>query len=1462
MLKRRLGAIVAVAGFVLALAGNGVVPPAVLSLAPTATQLGTQQLDTATMQPVNVPARPVRVAVVPGTGGTEAWAIAYSSAIVAGWTPGGLGQTVLLHYTKATGWQLTGPPVGADGSPSTARLSGIAMAAGGEGWAVGQGGVIVHHGAGDGSTWRVVQSKTQLPLTAISLSPSGATGFAVGDYDSTNHHLTSLSLSNGQWSLDGATDLSGATSLDLTAVSTVSDSGEAWAVSGDTSGSLDVIHRSGGTWQRVLTNQTQFDNPSGGQAANGGGITVGSGGVWVVGRMQSSDPTHPLGDSQAGDRSRPFAISLIGSGSSYTAKSYCPGIMTVQSGNTQSPQQNGQATYSKVCDEDFPLAAFGLTGVSSFGDVGSGEAFAAGMGLFHFVQVGGKGTWEREPDPIGFLSSLSMSAPDEGWMTGTGSNAITGAALGENMAIGHWTKHPQVPAMARWPEPGMSPLEGVALDPSGSGVALAVAGDGERVRYVPGFGWEVLTHHNAKLHGIAWPATNNAWAVGTAGTMSHWDGYAWTDTQAPRNHATDPMPTLYGVAFSDAGHGWAVGGNGVLLDYVNGSWRRDSQSSVLTNQPLYAVAAAGGVAVAAGAGGVVLVNQGGTWQVDKAAGALAQVLGTPPSVATFYSAASLPNGTLAVAGTQGVMLVRQPGRAFAPVGSDRGWTVDGTVIALALSRSGSGAPEILASVSPHSNAKYVDGTLATTDGYMFVGDASSDWSDVQWHDIELNDQSTMWTSTDTAAAHDPVYAIAIAPGTLHGWAVGGYPSLTLDDSNQSSERQTSSGSVYRVDLAGSPNPPSSLISLPSPPASGYTFAFLGDSACSAGICGAALGSGATADTVLQEAQQEIEMVDPSLTVFGGNMRGTGYPSELSVFKRYMQNWTMPVVAALGDQDTSGALNPSNIAPGAPNQSGLTTNTPYLNLFNDMPAPWGHGQDTRHLYNGLVSADVAADSAPTPGQANNHYAFDFQPPGLPAQVRFIVLDDSSGTLSKSQDNPAETAGNTQLTWFQSELADAHSKGLQTIVVMNTPSDDPRSATPGTGLTTDGVTFDQNVSMNGVSAVFASHINGNMRASISTPGGASVPLFVSGGGGSPLEGSRNSLHGYYHSWLLVTVDPDHKTQPGGQATVTVQSMPVIESVAMRIDTPSPEAGVFAGHASQVYGLGRLPDSGIGNLNGPNPDATQSKADYVQFPPAFYGAGNCLPTTGQPGTGELDTCSEPYALSPYHRFWSEDENIAAFVKPCGLAYAPYGPCVDGANRLIPDRVGQYGYLCAIKPGKVWIDVLMGIHLARELVTVNPGAGPCNEHPLPPPPPPNPKTVPPVQPVVVQPNAQTVVAPQPRPLVPARHPHIFHSYNSNLVPAVLPPPVPVLAAAPPLPAAGTAAKKEEKREHAIEHSQESGGGQTHHAVIRADADAHWDPRPAAVGGAAAFLMLVLLATWSAARRDPASAIDRRRWE
>jgi hypothetical protein len=1433
--------------------GNVLGPSPEDALAPVSVRLSTETVASPVMEAVNAPARIVRIAPRPGSGGSEAWAFGYTSSIGNERQPAdALGQLVFLHYLRDTGWQLDDVPRQGSGEAANPRLTSIAVTPGNEVWAVGADGALVHHTPGSG--WSLLNSGAGVTLESVSLTASGGgavSGYAVGD--AKGNAVTVLRLNGGAWQPDTATNLSGK-SPDLVSVSvSPTNPDEAWAVSGDSSTSLVILHRSSLGWQQVTTGEAMFDSPPAptqndgtpqgrangtstqNQEASGGAVTVSGGGAWVVGRMQPTDATHPFGDAQTGDASRPFAILLTPGGgvSGFTAKSYCPPLDTVAV-NTASTSA-GTASQQLLCDDVFPLAAFGLTAVQSFD---SGETFAAGMGLFHFIG----GHWIRETDPVGYLSDLSLASPTEGWVSGTGSNAISGGAFSETIAVGHWTTQPAVPAMARWPEALQKSLEAVAVDPGGSGEALAVGDGGGATRYLPGHGWQQLfTGNSLTMHAIAWPAGGTAWAVGNGGWVMHWDGASWSASQVPLTGPLDQRPNLYGVAFTDAGHGWAVGEGGGIYSYSGGRWHVEQAHDPGKPNLYTVVATAQGAVVAAGAEGSVLVHQGGGWAPDSGAQHLAIQPGTPAPgttqpVSSFYASAALPDGTIGIGGSFGLLLVGHPGSL-----QRTEKTVDGTITALALSGSG-GSHSVVAAVSPRSQTKYVGGQLGTTEGWTMVEDGSG------WHDIEFGHDLTMWTSTDTAAQRDAVYGIALDPGTLRGWAVGGYPALTADDDNRSYERGTSSSSTYRVDVGGNPSPPSSGTALPDQPSSGFSFAFLGESACAGGVCGAALGSGPMSDVVLFQAQQEIDQVSPSLTLFGGDMRRTGLPEELGEFKRVIGGWTMPVYAAMGTQDLVTGLDTGQVLPGAPSQSLPGSNGFFTSTFADQHAPWGNGQAPA----GVTPRTVAADGTVDPTRARTHYAFDYAPDGLPPQARFVVLNTSEGTLEKSNENPPFTGTSTQLDWLGQEVDAARAERLPAVVVLNQPPSDPRGVRTDSSTLVDGPAFDATILQHQPAAVIASGIRANLAGTVPT---TNVPLYISGGAGSPLVGDKLALHGDYHGWLLITVDPAHPA-PSGQASVTVQSMPVLEGVALSI---APHAGsllggVPAGAAAVIRAFGRLPDAGLGNLNGTNPDPAQSNAQTLVVPDPSLGAVGCVPGQDNP------YCTVPGAVQPYHRFWSEDPKIAEFVQPCPAADNPIFACKDPHGAMSVDD--QDGFLCTFQPGKVWIDAVVGIHKAREQITVTPGSGSaCNgfvpagnkqenvkgtvNHLTEPAPNPQPQSIP---------------APPP---VRVHHPVPFHPFNTNLVPAVLPPPVPVLAAAPPLPAAGTAAKKEEEREKAFEHSKEKGEG-THQAVAYSSSTSAdgFDTRPVATVGAAMLLMLIAMSAWAAARRRPQAAVDHRRWE
>jgi len=1454
--RRRLATTAALFGVLAAtMAGGGNVlsPSQGDTLAPVSVRLSTETVASPVMESVNAPARIVRIALRPGSGGSEAWAFGYTSSIGSERQPAdALGQLVFLHYLSDSGWQLDDVPRDGSGQVANPRLTSLAVTPGNEVWAVGADGALVHHTPGGG--WSLLNSGAGVTLESISLTASGGgavSGYAVGDQKA--GAITALRLNGGAWQPDSATNLSGKTP-DLVSVSvSPTNPDEAWAVSGDSSTSLVILHRTSLGWQQVTTGEAMFDSPPAptqndgtpqgratgtstqNQAASGGAVTVTGTGAWVVGRMQPTDATHPFGDVQTGDASRPFAVQLTAGGggvSGYTAKSYCPALDTVAV-NTASAT-TGTASQQLLCDDVFPLAAFGLTAVQSFD---SGETFAAGMGLFHFTG----GHWVRETDPVGYLSDLSLASPTEGWVSGTGSNAISGGAFSETIAVGHWTTQPTVPGMARWPEALQKSLEAVALDPGGSGQALAVGDDGAATRYLPGHGWQQLFTGNAlTMHAIAWPATNSAWAVGNGGWVMHWDGASWSASQVPLAGPLDQRPNLYGVAFSDAAHGWAVGEGGGIYAYSGGRWHVD-QARDPANPTLYTVVTtARGAVVAAGAQGSVLVHQGGGWAPDSGAHALATQPGSPAPdttqpVSTFYASAALPDGTVGLGGSYGMLLVGQPGGLHR---TEK--TVDGTITALALTGSG-GSYRAVAAVSPRSSTKFVGGQLGTTQGWTMLEDGGG------WHDIEFGHDLTMWTSTDTAAQRDAVYGIALEPGSLRGWAVGGYPALTADDDNRSYERGTSSSSAYRIDVGGDPTPPSSGTALPDQPTTGFTFAFLGESACAGGVCGAALGSGPMSDVVLLEAQQEIDQVSPSLTLFGGDMRRAGLPEELGEFKRFIGGWTMPTYAAMGPQDLVTGLDTGQVFPGAPSQSLPGSNGFYTAAFAGQPAPWGNGPAPAGVTPKTVAADGTADTT----RARTHYAFDYAPDGLPPQARFIVLNTSEGTLEKSNENPPMSGTSTQLDWLGQQVDAAKAEHLPAIVVLNQPPTDPRGVRSDSSTLVDGAAFDATILQHQPAAVIASGIRANLAGTVPT---TSVPLFISGGAGSPLVGDKLALHGDYHSWLLIGVDPAHPA-PSGQASVTVQSMPVLEGVALNV---APHAGsllggIPAGAPAGVRAFGRLPDAGLGNLNGGNPDPAQSNAQDMVVPDPEVSAIGCLPGQDNP------YCTVPGAVQPYHRFWSEDPSIADFVQPCPGANNPIFACKDPSGALTEDD--QDGFLCTFQPGKVWIDAVVGIHKAREQITVTPGSGSACNGFVPTPVKHNPiKVVPPVN--IVAPAPVPQPQPIPAPPVRAHHPVPFHPFNTNLVPAVLPPPVPVLAAAPPLPAAGTAAKKEEEREKAFEHSKESGGQHQAVAYDGATRDAGWDVRPVAAVGAAMLLMLIAMSAWASARRRPQAAVDFRRWE
>ena len=56
-------------------------------------------------------------------------------------------------------------------------------------------------------------------------------------------------------------------------------------------------------------------------------------------------------------------------------------------------------------------------------------------------------------------------------------------------------------------------------------------------------------------------ATNDIWAVGPEGQLSHWNGFDWIDSPSP---LADNARSIYGTSKNEL---WLVGGRSAVLQY-------------------------------------------------------------------------------------------------------------------------------------------------------------------------------------------------------------------------------------------------------------------------------------------------------------------------------------------------------------------------------------------------------------------------------------------------------------------------------------------------------------------------------------------------------------------------------------------------------------------------------------------------------------------------------------------------------------------------------------------------------------------------------------------------------------------------------------------------------------------------------------------------------------------------------
>jgi len=121
--------------------------------------------------------------------------------------------------------------------------------------------------------------------------------------------------------------------------------------------------------------------------------------------------------------------------------------------------------------------------------------------------------------------------------------------------------------------------------------------------------WTVVTSTTgADLYSVSALSSDDMWAVGSSGTLLHWDGAAW---RGWRPAAAAPEVSLNAVAMVSPTDGWVVGDDGAIFRWNGRSWAETTSPTRNTLTSLAMVSASDGWAV--GWGGTVLRWDGVRW---------------------------------------------------------------------------------------------------------------------------------------------------------------------------------------------------------------------------------------------------------------------------------------------------------------------------------------------------------------------------------------------------------------------------------------------------------------------------------------------------------------------------------------------------------------------------------------------------------------------------------------------------------------------------------------------------------------------------------------------------------------------------------------------------------------------------------------------------------------------------------
>ena len=620
-------------------------------------------------EPTAAGAQLIDIDVPAGAGAGEAYAIGVvDGSARQGWARR---QSVVLRQ-QAGAWRIVGPSTDASGHPAALRLRSLAVARGGNGYAVGDRGAVVRL-RGDRAP-RVLRSGTRARLNGVDVQ-GGGRGYAVGSQG------TVLALSGN--SVQRAAGGSRSTSYSAVAF----QPGAGAVAVGTTGGRHAVVRRLGGAGQAVSTG---FGLPRG-EGVQLAAVAARAGTLWVGGAV--TDP-----ETVGGTAALPFAARLEG-GRWTTFCAARPALAAVSELGT--PTDAG-------CDRPLGPDPSDRGPVSDIAFTRYGVVTATAVGLLIFDSH----SFRPLPAASGSIAPVarSSSAP-----------ALGLAFDGEGWALGADGRMTHLLAAGR---ARTAALEVEALPPGGgSGSLVAVSPNGDQAfslgdggaAYYNNSTWRAVAGTGVSVRDAAWAGGTAApWAIFDTGELVPYDNGRWAspgESSGERRArgflaralggqalVADSAPTagLSALAFRSAKEGYAVGARGTILRFDGRAWRTERPAA---GTDLSDVAAGPGGVVAVGARGTLLERARRGWNARSQPGELVRG-------GDFKTVSTLADGTV-LATTAGAAIVRRPHAAtweaapLAPLGE--------RVVRLAGYRTRSGALRALALVGPADDRVLLDG---------------------------------------------------------------------------------------------------------------------------------------------------------------------------------------------------------------------------------------------------------------------------------------------------------------------------------------------------------------------------------------------------------------------------------------------------------------------------------------------------------------------------------------------------------------------------------------------------------------------------------------------------------------------------------------------------------------------------------------------------------------------------------